>query len=467
MTKSILASVPSIDAILRLDATIVLIEEYGRTLVTSAIREVINNIRAKIPELGENVRPLIEKPAILSDVVHFLEKATSPTLRPVYNLTGTVLHTNLGRSVMAEEAVEAMVKVAKGFSNLEYDIVSGKRGDRDSHIDRLLCDLTGAEAATVVNNNAAAVLLVLNSLAQRKEVLVSRGELIEIGGAFRIPDIMSRAGCKLVEVGTTNRTHLSDFNNAINAKTGCLMKVHTSNYIIQGFTKEVSAKEMLEGTRDHSLPLIEDLGSGSLIDLTKFGLPHEPLVKDSIKAGVDIVMFSGDKLLGGPQAGLIVGKKDLISKIKKNPMKRAMRLDKVSIAALSATLQLYLNPDKIATRVPTLRFLTKTVEEIEQTAKIVGQTLNKVLGDEISINQVECLSQIGSGSLPVDRLPSIALSISPIKSKPGSKLKKYAESFRALPIPVIGRIQDGALVFDLRCLDDVEEFIMQLDELKI
>ena len=467
MTKSILASVPSIDAILRLDATIVLIEEYGRTLVTSAIREVINNIRAKIPELGENVRPLIEKPAILSDVMHFLYKATSPTLRPVYNLTGTVLHTNLGRSVMAEEAVEAMVKVAKGFSNLEYDIVSGKRGDRDSHIDRLLCDLTGAEAATVVNNNAAAVLLVLNSLAQRKEVLVSRGELIEIGGAFRIPDIMSRAGCKLVEVGTTNRTHLSDFNNAINAKTGCLMKVHTSNYIIQGFTKEVSAKEMLEGTRDHSLPLIEDLGSGSLIDLTKFGLPHEPLVKDSIKAGVDIVMFSGDKLLGGPQAGLIVGKKDLISKIKKNPMKRAMRLDKVSIAALSATLQLYLNPDKIATRVPTLRFLTKTVEEIEQTAKIVGQTLNKVLGDEISINQVECLSQIGSGSLPVDRLPSIALSISPIKSKPGSKLKKYAESFRALPIPVIGRIQDGALVFDLRCLDDVEEFIMQLDELKI
>ena len=467
MTKSILASVPSIDAILRLDATIVLIEEYGRTLVTSAIREVINNIRAKIPELDENIRPLIEKPAILSDVIHFLEKATSPTLRPVYNLTGTVLHTNLGRSVMAEEAVEAMVKVAKGFSNLEYDIVSGKRGDRDSHIDRLLCDLTGAEAATVVNNNAAAVLLVLNSLAQRKEVLVSRGELIEIGGAFRIPDIMSRAGCKLVEVGTTNRTHLSDFNNAINAKTGCLMKVHTSNYIIQGFTKEVSVKEMLEGTRDHSLPLIEDLGSGSLIDLTRFGLPHEPLVKDSIKAGVDIVMFSGDKLLGGPQAGLIVGKKDLVSKIKKNPMKRAMRLDKASIAALSATLQLYLNPDKIATRVPTLRFLTKTVEEIEQTAKIVGQTLNKVLGDEISINQVECLSQIGSGSLPVDRLPSIALSISPIKSKPGSKLKKYAESFRALPIPVIGRIQDGALVFDLRCLDDVEEFIMQLDELKL
>ena len=467
MTKSILASVPSIDAILRLDATIVLIEEYGRTLVTSAIREVINNIRAKIPELDENIRPLIEKPAILSDVIHFLEKATSPTLRPVYNLTGTVLHTNLGRSVMAEEAVEAMVKVAKGFSNLEYDIVSGKRGDRDSHIDRLLCDLTGAEAATVVNNNAAAVLLVLNSLAQRKEVLVSRGELIEIGGAFRIPDIMSRAGCKLVEVGTTNRTHLSDFNNAINAKTGCLMKVHTSNYIIQGFTKEVSAKEMLEGAGDHNLPLIEDLGSGSLIDLTKFGLPHEPLVKDSIKAGVDIVMFSGDKLLGGPQAGLKVGKKDLITKIKKNPMKRAMRLDKVSIAALSATLQLYLNPDKIAKRVPTLRFLTKTVEEIEQTAKIVGQTLNKVLGDEISINQVECLSQIGSGSLPVDRLPSIALSISPIKSKPGSKLKKYAESFRALPIPVIGRIQDGALVFDLRCLDDVEEFIMQLDELKL
>ena len=467
MSKSIHASVPSIDAILRLDSSIVLIEQYGRTLVTDAIRNVIENIRIKIPELGENVKPLVEKRAILSDVIQYLNTFTSPTLRAVYNLTGTVLHTNLGRSVLADEAIEEMVKIARGFSNLEYDIERGKRGDRDSHLDMLLCKLTGAEAATVVNNNAAAVLLVLNSLSQRKEVLVSRGELIEIGGAFRIPDIMSRAGCKLVEVGTTNRTHLSDFKDSITTKTGCLMKVHTSNYVVHGFTKEVSAKEMSEVALAHDIPLIEDLGSGSLIDLKKFGLPHEPLVKDAIKAGVDIVMFSGDKLLGGPQAGLIVGRKDLISKIKKNPMKRALRLDKATIAALSATLQLYMNPNKVVERIPTLKLLTKTVDEISQTAQQVEKRLAKILGNNIDIKQVECLSQIGSGSLPVNLLPSIALSISPSSGKSGSKLKKYAESFRALPIPVIGRIQDDALVLDLRCLDDVDGFIAQLDELKI
>jgi L-seryl-tRNA(Ser) seleniumtransferase len=467
MSKSLHASVPSIDAILRLDGMIVLIEQYGRTLVTDAVRTVIDNIRIKIPELEEKIIPLIEEPAIVSAVIQFLKTEKKPSLRTVYNLTGTVLHTNLGRAVLADEAIEAMVKVASGFSNLEYDIENGKRGDRDNHIDNLLCKLTGAEAATVVNNNAAAVLLVLNTLGQRKEVLVSRGELIEIGGAFRIPDIMSRAGCKLVEVGTTNRTHLSDFESAITTKTGCLMKVHTSNYVVQGFTKEVSTKEMSKVARSHDLPLIEDLGSGSLINLTRFGLPHEPLVEDAIKNDVDIVMFSGDKLLGGPQAGLIVGRKDLIAKIKKNPMKRAMRLDKVTIAALSATLHLYQDPDKVAERIPTLKLLTRTADEIRKIAQLIEKNLRAALGDEIGIKQIECLSQIGSGSLPVDRLPSVALSISPIKGKRGSQLKKYAESFRALPIPVIGRIQDDAFILDMRCLDDVDGFLAQLSELKI
>ena len=350
---------------------------------------------------------------------------------------------------------------------MEYDIKSGKRGDRDNHLENLICKLTGAEAATFVNNNAAAVLLVLNSLGQRKEVLVSRGELVEIGGAFRIPDIMSRAGCKLVEVGTTNRTHLRDFEDAITSKTACLMKVQTSNYVVTGFTKEVLTEEMSKVARAYHLPLIEDLGSGSLIDLTKFSLPREPLVGDAIKNGADIVMFSGDKLLGGPQAGLIVGRKDLINKIKKNPMKRAMRLDKVTIAALSATLQLYLDPDKIAERIPTLKFLVRKSEEIRKVARQVQKSLKSTHGNEVNIEQVECLSQIGSGSLPIDRLPSVALSIRPLKGKKGGKLKKYAEAFRSLPRPVIGRIQGDAFILDMRCLDNIDGFLAQLSKLKL
>jgi len=467
MPKSLHASVPSIDAILRSDSMTVLIEQYGRTAVTDSVRFVIESIRKKVPELEEKIFPLVEEPVIISEVIKLLEEINKPTLRTVFNLTGTVLHTNLGRAVLADEAIKAMVEVASGFSNLEYDIETGKRGDRDIHLENLLCKLTGAEAATAVNNNAAAVLLVLNTLGKRKEVLVSRGELIEIGGAFRIPDIMTRAGCKLIEVGTTNRTHLSDFKNAITSKTSCLMKVHTSNYVVQGFTKEVSAIEMSEIASDNGLTLIEDLGSGSLINLAKFGLPHEPLVEDAIKNGVDIIMFSGDKLLGGPQAGLIVGRKNLIDKIKKNPMKRAMRLDKVSIAALSTTLQLYQNPDKAASRIPTLRLLTRTVDEIKKTAQLVQEHITVKFGGKISIKQVECLSQIGSGSLPVDRLPSIGLSISPLNEKSGRKLIRYSESFRALPIPVIGRIQDDAFILDLRCLDDVDGFLAQLSELKI
>ncbi|MBT3990002.1 MAG: L-seryl-tRNA(Sec) selenium transferase [Rhodospirillaceae bacterium] len=464
---SLHASVPSIDSILRLDTAAVLVEQYGRSLVTEGVRQVIADIRSQITELGEKALPLLAESAVVAQVARYVEDASAPSLRAVYNLTGTVLHTNLGRAVMAKEAIDAMVKVATGASNLEYDIESGKRGDRDSHLDDLLCKLTGAEAATVVNNNAAAVLLVLNTLGQRKEVPVSRGELIEIGGAFRIPDIMKRAGCKLVEIGTTNRTHLKDYAEAISAKTACLMKVHTSNYTVQGFTKEVTAKEMSELARSRNLPVIEDLGSGTLIDLSKFGLPHEPTAQEAINSGVDVVTFSGDKLLGGPQAGLIVGRKDLIAKIKKNPMKRAMRLDKVTIAALTATLQLYLDPDTVAMRVPTIRLLSRSKEDIQAVAEHIAAPLRQALGEDIYVKQINCQSQIGSGSLPVERLDSIALSIAPQKGKPGGKLKKYAEAFRALPTPVIGRIQDDAFLLDLRCLEDVGGFLAQLDDLKL
>ena len=464
---SLHASVPSIDSILRLDTAAVLVEQYGRSLVTEGVRQVIADIRSQITELGEKALPLLAESAVVAQVARYVEDASAPSLRAVYNLTGTVLHTNLGRAVMAKEAIDAMVKVATGASNLEYDIESGKRGDRDSHLDDLLCKLTGAEAATVVNNNAAAVLLVLNTLGQRKEVPVSRAELIEIGGAFRIPDIMKRAGCKLVEIGTTNRTHLKDYAEAISAKTACLMKVHTSNYTVQGFTKEVTAKEMSELARSRNLPVIEDLGSGTLIDLSKFGLPHEPTAQEAINSGVDVVTFSGDKLLGGPQAGLIVGRKDLIAKIKKNPMKRAMRLDKVTSAALTETLQLSLDPDTVAMRVPTIRLLSRSKEDIQAVAEHIAAPLRQALGEDIYVKQINCQSQIGSGSLPVERLDSIALSIAPQKGKPGGKLKKYAEAFRALPTPVIGRIQDDAFLLDLRCLEDVGGFLAQLDDLKL
>lgn len=466
--KSLHASVPSIDAVLRRDMVVPLISQYGRSLVKEAVRSVIDDIRTAVSNLAEEAIPLLADDHIFVALESYLSRAISHSLRKVFNLTGTVLHTNLGRAMLADEAIESMVEVASGFSNLEYNLDTAKRGDRDVHIEDLLCKLTGAEAATVVNNNAAAVLLVLNALGLRKEVLVSRGELIEIGGAFRIPDIMTRAGCKLVEVGTTNRTHKSDFENAITSKTACLMKVHTSNYVVQGFTQDVSAEQMVKIAHSQDLPVIEDLGSGSLIDLSKFNLPKEPMVSESIASGVDIVMFSGDKLLGGPQSGLIVGNKKLISKIKKNPMKRAMRLDKITIAALSSTLRLYLDPDKIKSRIPTLRLLSRDLKDIKITAGKIKNELTTILNNDVIIDQMDCLSQIGSGSLPVNRLPSAAIVLRPKNTKKSGRiLKYYADAFRALPIPVIGRINDGAFVLDMRCLEDVETFVTQLGELEL
>ena len=359
-----------------------------------------------------------------------------------------------------------MARVAGGASNLEFDEVSGRRGDRDAHLEAQLCRLTGAEAATVVNNNAAAVMLVLNSLALRKEVPVSRGELIEIGGAFRIPDIMARAGAKLCEVGTTNRTHLKDFAEAIGPRTALIMKVHTSNYMILGFSAAVPEVALAGLAREHGIPFVVDLGSGMLVDMAQYGLPHETTAAETLANGADLATFSGDKLLGGPQAGIIVGRADLIERIKRNPMKRALRVDKMTIAALAAVLGLYANPDRLAERLPVLRLLAARSVNSRPLAKRLIPFIAKHLGDAFTIEPAPCQSQIGSGALPVELLDSVALVIrSRSQRGSGKALERLASAFRVLPIPVIGRVQDDSLQFDLRCLEDERGFTVQLGAL--
>jgi L-seryl-tRNA(Ser) seleniumtransferase len=468
--RALLARVPAIERVLSSAQAQRLIDEYGRTQVVDAIRAAADSLRRDLLAGTSFDEPISFETKLIDDASHTLAARARPHLRAVFNLTGTVLHTNLGRALLPDEAVRAVVEALTRPMNLEFNLATGSRGDRDDLIDELICELTGAEAATVVNNNAAAVLLTLSALASKKEVVVSRGELVEIGGAFRIPDIMSRAGAKLREIGTTNRTHLKDYDEAINARTALLMKVHCSNYAIEGFTKSVSVDEVAQLAHARGLPMAVDLGSGTLVDLAQFGLPTEPTVRETVEAGADLVTFSGDKLLGGPQAGLIVGRAELIRKIKKHPLKRALRVGKLTLAALEPVLQLYRAPERLRERLTTLRLLTRPAADMQEQATRVQAVLQRALGEAYSVTAEPMMSQIGSGALPVDQLPSFGLAMRNAAGKRGGRaLMKLEGALRALPRPVLGRIADDALRLDLRCLEAADEavFVAQCAELRI
>ena len=445
-------ALPSVDQVLLSPIGQALIDGHGRTAVTSALRNRLDAARTAIRQGADGETEAARLPHLLAAD---LAAAAQSKLRPMLNLTGTVLHTNLGRAILAEEAIAAASAAMAAPLALEFDLDSGGRGQRDDHLRGLLCELTGAEDATIVNNNAAAVLIALNTFGQGRGAIVSRGELIEIGGAFRMPDIMARAGARLVEVGTTNRTHPRDYEDAITADTGLILKVHTSNYRIEGFTAEVPAPRLAQIARKAGVVLLNDLGSGSLVDLGTWGLRSEPTVAQAVAEGADLITFSGDKLLGGPQAGFIVGRKDLIAQINKNPLKRAVRLDKIRIAALEATLRLYRDPDRLAERLPTLRYLSRPQAEIAaRAARLAPQVAALLPG--FAVTATDCASQIGSGSLPTDTIPSAGLRIT---GPGGDAPDRLSAWLRALPCPVVGHINGGALILDLRCLDRDEDLL--------
>lgn len=458
--QNLFRAIPSVDKLLKTPRGSALVAEFGHHAFVDQARSLIEQIRHQIQQ-DQSLPDVIQTENGIFDVISDrLQAQKQVAIKKVFNLTGTVLHTNLGRGLWSQGAIAAATDAMKHNVALEFDIDAGKRSHRDLYISQLLQQITGAEAACVVNNNAAAVLLMLATFAQGKEVIVSRGELVEIGGAFRIPDIMQQAGCKLVEVGTTNRTHLRDYRHVINENTAFLMKIHTSNFHIQGFTASVSEEELVELGKEFDLPVISDLGSGSLTDLTAFNLPEEPMVQQKIASGVDLVSFSGDKLLGGPQAGIIIGKKALIDRLQQHPLKRVLRCDKVILSALEATLRHYLFPDKLAENLPTLQLLTQSLESLQHKAEQLKTTLHKRLDSRYLLQIEPSLAQIGSGALPTEQIPSIAVTISASKQSDLLDLEKH---FKTYPQPIIARIHQQKMWLDLRSVAEFGELVEMLE----
>jgi L-seryl-tRNA(Ser) seleniumtransferase len=451
--KVLLRSLPSVEKLLNAQALEPLLRRYNRSYVTEKIRATLAAVRQEVLKGGVTRTP--EEPELVHRVEMTIAAEDRSPLRSVINATGTVLHTNLGRALLAKAAIEEITRVATTPVTLEYDLTEAGRGDRDDVVEADLLALTGAEAATVVNNNAAAVLLALNALAEGKEGIVSRGELVEIGGSFRIPDVMRKSGVILHEVGTTNRTRLSDYAEAITERTGLLLKVHPSNYRIIGFSSAVELTELVALGRTHHIPVMEDLGAGALIDLSQYGLPKEPVVTERVAAGADVITFSGDKLLGGPQAGVIVGRKEFITQIKKNPLKRALRPDKLTLAALSATLRLYRRAPNLTAELPTLRWLTRSRAEMDTVAAQALPLLQTQLGEEFVVSVENASAQIGSGTLPEEDIPSRVIAV----RHPRLSAERIAARFRASDPPILGRIHDSAFLLDLRGIFAAEDLI--------
>jgi L-seryl-tRNA(Ser) seleniumtransferase len=455
--KEMLRSLPAVDELLRQEAVQDAAESYPRTVVVGAIRNVLERIRKAILAGHETIDPLrFERSSLVDEILAEIEHLAAFTLRRVVNGTGIIVHTNLGRSLLCQDALARLQLIASGYSNLEYDLQTGTRGSRYVHAEAILCEITGAEEALVVNNNAAAVLIALNTLAQGREVVVSRGQLVEIGGSFRIPDIMARSGARLKEVGTTNRTHLGDYETAIGQDTALLLNVHASNYQIIGFTAEVDLENLVALGRKHGLPVMQDLGSGCFVDVRRFGLQGEPLVQDMVRSGVDVLTFSGDKLLGSTQAGIILGSRDLISRLRQNPLTRAVRVDKLTLAALEATLRLYRDEDTAIKAIPTLRMIATDLKTLEGQAQDLLERLTAEVPAQIKVEVVDGSSMVGGGALPVQTLLTklVALSSEELSA---SRLEAY---FREYEPPIIGRVESERFLLDVRTLQPGEEEII-------
>ncbi len=452
-------SIPKVDSLLEHPQVRELLDHYPRWLVVEALRRVLDGRRARILA-GEDSRDLVDVSSIVGELVDGMEELASPSLRRVINATGVVLHTNLGRALLAREVWRQMEEVALNYSNLEYDLERGERGLRYTHVVDILKKVTGAPAAMVVNNNAGAVLLVLAALAQGREVVVSRGELIEIGGSFRIPEVMAASGAVLKEVGTTNKTHLRDYAGAINENTALLLKVHPSNYRILGFTQSVALKDLVALGREKGIPVYEDLGSGNLVDLRVYGLPHEPTVQESLRAGVKVLSFSGDKLLGGPQAGIILGEEEIIERVRRHPLNRVLRIDKLTLAGLEATLRLYMEPETLAQKLPTLAFLATPLEVLKERACRVKARLEGDLPSSFTIGVVEDVAYVGGGALPLAELPTAVVALVHSSLSPA----QVEERARKGHPPVIGRVKDEAFYLDMRTVreEDIEPMMSSL-----